>query len=509
MSNPDGYTLYDLLSVSTDADAAARWPGDKFTMVEGYNVVSDETDCVSKLNAAVRFTNLRVGADPDVTVGDPASPGRGLPGQLTLSASVEVLGDVGPYYARDLPNVGIVALTTAAGNAPTVYFARDGRGYEVLIEGLPVELQLPGGMITPAKDDDDHDGDTADFDPGSDDSVAIVKYRGAPTIIRAHIRLHLTPDGDVLIEPHTPINIDTAKLSNLPVTALHDLLIIPSPRRRDLYEWTRNDLISLLPGAPPGAFGFRSILFDLGKPPFADLVNRFKDASSGVQTVNVELVVEDVVIPASGFGFPLPTHGTFGIRRKITDRNDIEQAFSLSQAPFSLRIYSRDGHDDPFHSGLYLVINQLEFRTGSFASESDYPPVLEFQAQLDWQHSADAEGAKGATLGVTDDWVVQLGMTLGRPVAAAHHDRRRRRGRHQRHQGGPAADHARRPGTRMAGAGRHLGTRRGVTMSGSDYPLFKITTLTGKPLDVILRDVGWSFGHCSSASRWPRPRACS
>ena len=63
-----------------------------------------------------------------------------------------MLGDVGPYYARDLPNVGIVLLTSAAGKAPTAYFARDGRGYEVLVEGLSVELQLPTGMLTPAKD---------------------------------------------------------------------------------------------------------------------------------------------------------------------------------------------------------------------------------------------------------------------------------------------------------------------------------------------------------------------
>jgi hypothetical protein len=182
----NGFQLYDLLGVTSDAEAAALWPGDKFTMVEGYNVVHDAAACISALNAAIRFTALRVGSDPDVQVGTSASPGSGHPGQITLSASAQVLGDVGPYYARDLPNVGIVLLTSAAGKAPTAYFASDGRGYEVLVEGLSVELQFPTGLLTPAKADDDHDGDVNDFDPGDDDSVAVVKIRGAASVIHPH-----------------------------------------------------------------------------------------------------------------------------------------------------------------------------------------------------------------------------------------------------------------------------------------------------------------------------------
>ena len=401
----------------------------------------------------------------------------------------------GPYYARDLPNVGIKLLASAVGKAPTAYFARDGRGYEVLVEGLSVELQFPTGLVTPANADDDHDGTASEFDPGDDGSVAVVKNRGAASTIYTHIRLHLTTDGDVLIEPNTPLNIDAAKFSNLPVTALHDVLFIPSPRRRDLYEWVRNDLTTLSPG-PPGMFGLRSILFDLGKPPFANLVKRFQDSSSGVQAANVDLVLEDVVIPASGFGFPLPTHGTFGIRRKITDRNDIEQAYSLSQAPFRVRLYSRSGQADADRSGLYLVVNQLEFRTGSLAADSDYPPVLEFQAQLDWQNASDAEGAKGATLGVSDDWVVQLGLALGASsplhimtVASADVAINAIKG------GLRLTTLRRRPRPLVAGPGRHLGPRHvDLRCPVAATRSFKITTLTGKPLDVILRDVGWSFG---------------
>lgn len=485
MTTFDGFQLYDLLGVTSDAEAALLWPSDKLSMLDGNNI--------SALNDAIRFTSLRVGSDPDVQVGASSSPGLGLPGQVTLSVSAQVLGDVGPFYARDLPRIGIVLLTSAAGKAPTAYFARDGRGWEVLVEGLSVELQLPPFLLMPAKEEDDHDG-TDDFDPGADDSVAVIKYRGAPSVIRCHARLHLTPDGDFLIEPSTPIVIDAARFSNLPVTAVHDLLFIASPRRRDLYEWARNDLSPLLPGAPPGMYGFRSILLDLGKAPFLDLVTRFQDPHGGLVASNVDLVLEDVVIPASGYGFPVPTHGTFGIRRRITDRNSIEQAYSLAQAPYRVRVYSRAASDAD-QSGLYLAINQLEFRTGSLEADSEYPPVLEFQAELDWQNASNTEGAKGGSIGVSDDWVIQLGVTLGAQsplhlmtIASAD-----------------VAINAVKGGLRLTTFADDLDHSwqalvdisvrdTSVTQSGSGYPAFKITSLTGESLDVILRDVGWSFG---------------
>lgn len=492
MSTPDdGYRLYDLLGV-TAADAAGWWPRDKFTMVRGFNGTNDSAECIQALHDGVRFTDLRVGSDPDAIVGDPAKPG-----QLTMSATVKILGDIGPYYPRDLPDVGITLLQSVAGKDPTVFFARDGRGWEVLVEGLPVELRWPPGLITPANDNDDHDGDPSDFVQGNDDSVAVVKVRGDSSYIRTHIRLHLTPQGDVLIEPNTPISIDSAKFSNLPVTALHDVLFISSPRRRDLYEWARNDIASLVPGVPPGAYGFRSILFDLGKAPFADLVKRFQvPGSPGPGADNIELVIEDVVLPVSNYGFPLPTHGTFGIRRRITDRNSIEQAFSLSAAPYKVRVYSRDGQADTDRTGLYLVINQFEFRTGSFASAADYPPVLMFNAGLEWQNQFNEDTARGGTLSVGDDWVLQAALTLGAdsPVRLGSIGHLQ------------IAINTIKGGLRLttlndaANAWQALidvsvrDTSDGPAPPPSDQPLFRFMTMSGKPLDMILRDIGWSFG---------------
>ena len=496
-----GLTFFELLGVADATAAADLWPGDRFTLVEGMSEVDDSAACAQAIQDGVSFSGLRVGSDPTVQVGSTASAGGGVAGQITMAADVHIAGNIGPFYPRDMPNLGIVLLKTNADKPATAYFADDGRGTEVLVEAIPVELQLPSGFITPAKDTDDLDGTAADFDAGDDDSVAVIKARTAPTAIRTHIRLHLTPDGDVLLEPNTPLSIDGAKLMNLPFTALHELLLIPSPRRRDMFEWARNNLDRDLGlGIPPGAIGFRSVLFDLAKPPFSDLATRFRD-NSGVHSASVELVLEDVVIPvAGGVGFPLPTHGTFGIRRKITDRNSIAQAYSLSNAPFRLRLYSRDGAADQ-NQGLYLAIDQLEFRTGSTAADSDSAPVLEVQAALVWQGSAGSQ--TGGTIGVGDDWVLTAGMTFGdqSPIKL------------MTIAGATVAINGFKGGLRlttlddMSNAWEvlvDLSVHKAVDSSGGSKA-FAITTLTGKDLDIVMRDIGWSFGHLKLADSIAAP----
>jgi hypothetical protein len=487
-----GLSLYDLLGVADAAAAATLWPGDRFTMVEGFNTVDDATACVEALQDAVSFTRIRVGSDPTVRLGDATSPGKGAPGQVTLAADATVVGNVGPFYARDLPNVGIVLLATKAGKPATVFAAYDGRGTEVLVEGLPVELQLPRGLITPAKDSDDVVGSAADFDAGAEDSVAVVVARADPTAIRCQVRLHLTPDGDVLLEPNTPLSFDAARMFDVPFTALHDLLVIPSPRRRDRFEWARNDLTPIFGGLglPPGAIGFRSILLDLARPPFADLVKRFRDHTSPLSEP-VELVLEDVVLPVTGTGLPIPSHGSFGIRRKIVDRNSIEQAYSLANAPFRTRLYSRDGAADS-GAGLYLVVERLEFRTGSTASHSDSPPVLELTAGLVWQGSGSSQ--TGGTLAIGDDWLLQLSVELG-AVSPLHVGT---------FVGAVVSINAIRLGLRLTtldDAGNSWQVLVDVSVRDTSAPPadgksspFKVTSLTGKPLDVILRDIGWSLG---------------
>jgi hypothetical protein len=490
-------TFYDLLGIvpetpGCDAQAGQLWPNDKINATEGFNLSEDGELIAKALQNALGFDNVRAGADRDVQLGDAGSPGHGAPGQISLAADLHVRSDGIPVpllYIRDLPNVGIQVLPTGTDGPATVFFAADGRGREVLVENLPVELQLPPGLIEPDSNVAE-DGDPLDFDANDEDSLAVVKQRDPQrTRLITHVRLHLLPEGDVVLEPNTPISIDGAKVSGFPVEALHDVLLIPSPRRREYFEWARNDLTAF-PDNPPaaGAIGFRAIGLDLDKAPFKELADRFSD-KSGVQSQHVDLVLEDVVIPVSGaIPFPIPSHATLGLRRKITDRNDIAQAYSLKDAPFRLRIYTRDSKAQG-EDGLYLFVDQLLFKTGSTRAHSDEAPVFEFQAGLYWQ------GAKGSTIGgavgIGDDWLLQAGFTLGDASAL----------RLLTIAGATVSLHAIHGGLRLRqiSAGKDswqvLADLSIKSESSTSGGAFQIASLSGKPLDLVLRDVGWSFGH--------------
>jgi hypothetical protein len=477
-------TFYDLLGVDNDAAAAAFWPDDRVSATEGFNVSHDCLLIVHWLQEILRFDQVRPAADRDVMLG-------GAAGQISLSANVHVAGaqvQANTLYLRDLPNVGIRLVSTGS-DTPTVFFASDGRGYEVLIENLPVDLILPPGMIQTDDPAVPVDGNVGDFAVDDEDSLEVEKHRDPlSTIVRTHVRLHLRPDGDVILESNTPISIDGATLWNLPVEALHDVLLIPSPRRREYFEWARNDLSSFVNNPPAaGAIGFRSVTFALDKEPLKGLADRFKD-NSGFHSAHVDLVLEDLVLPVTGgLPVPMPSHGTFGLRRKITDRSDIAQAYSLSGAPFRLRLYSRsnDSRDD---RGAYLFVDQLLFKSGSTRSHADQAPVAELQAGMYWD--TQKGGTAGLTFGIGDDWTLQAGGTLGdkSPLHLQIADVK-------------VSLHSIHVGYRL----RELGEGRGLdsfqflgdfslqqTDSGST---FKVESVTGKPLSLVLRDVGWSFGH--------------
>lgn len=76
MSDPTGFLLYDLLGVADDAAAAALWPDDKLSLVEGINAIHHPQDCVRALQGPLLFNNLRTGSDPTVQVGEATSPGK-------------------------------------------------------------------------------------------------------------------------------------------------------------------------------------------------------------------------------------------------------------------------------------------------------------------------------------------------------------------------------------------------------------------------------------------------
>ena len=68
-------------------------------------------------------------------------------------------------------------LPTGSDHLPTVFFARDGRGYEVLLENLPVDIVLPPGMVQTGDPTVPVEGDLTQFGINDEDSIEIEKRR--------------------------------------------------------------------------------------------------------------------------------------------------------------------------------------------------------------------------------------------------------------------------------------------------------------------------------------------
>ena len=504
----DRITFFDLLGIdfeigSSSLDpsavdrAAALWPDDIVSQTPGFNVADDSKSIVLFLQGTfgsrtVEFTNVRPGVDGSVQIG----AGQG---QLTLAADVHINPDAGtlpfnPFYFRQLPDIGITPFKTKPEAPAHCYFAKDSRGWELIVEALPAIITLKAGMIEPSDPTVASEGDAGEYNEDELDNLVTVRRRDPDgTQFYTSIRIHIRPGGDVILEPNIPLNQDKCRFLGLPVNALYDLLVIPAPQNREYYEWARNDLSGFISAAPvSGAIGFRSVDFDFSKPPFSDLQKHLKDGA--VHPDHIELVCEDIVFPLSFLGVPIPSHGTLGFRRRIVDRSNLENAFSLKDSPVVIQLYPRtstsgDDTTDPTKkpgSTLSLSIDQMLLQSGE-------PPVIEFQAALIWQSGTGT--TVGGSVGITDDWTLQLGIVLGdqSPAKFTVVDN-------------TVSIHAAKFGI---GFGR---LRRGVdedqcwqiladiSIQGKPTSLgtiFKLRSLTGKPLSLILRDIGYSFGHIS------------
>ncbi|HEY5341146.1 MAG TPA: hypothetical protein VIK27_08990 [Candidatus Aquilonibacter sp.] len=313
------------------------------------------------------------------------------------------------------------------------------------------------------------------------------------------VRLQLTTTGDVILEPTVPISFGPCRWLGIPAKAVYDVLLIPSPNRRDYFEWSHNDLATFISNPPvKGALGFRSIDIDFTQAPLVDLRDRLQNGA--VHLDNLEMVMEDVVIPLFGPLGPIPSHGTFGIRRKITDRSDVGQAYSFKNAPVQIPLYNSNGQGGNGGSSWMLQINDFFFQTGDVnAVDPSDQPQVQFDATFVYQSAAG--NPVGAKVGVDADWLVNAGIALD-----------------------PATTPVKMTiaGTDVGAVGATFGisvSRLGQGMKFTDsFELladlfvagqppaggssggggaFQITSLTGKALQVVIHDLGWKLGNLS------------
>lgn len=479
--------LFDLLGISRDLPdragaALALWPD---ALIAG-----DKLTVINNLNAGTSFTNIRPGVDAR------AALGAGGPGQIAFAADMAIVGAPAtslPMALSSLPTVGIQLKVTDTMHPARVYAAVDGRGFEVIIDRLPVTLLLKSGLASSL--------DPAPVSVGTFDGTAIDSFaytlgdNVTQTRIECFVRLHLTVEGDVILEPSVPLSFGPVRWMGLAAKAVYDIQILPSPNRREYLEWTHNDPGSFFSNPPiKGAIGFRSIELDTDKPPLSDLKNRLQGGA--VNTDKIELVMEDVVLPVAVPLLPIPSHGTFGFRRKITDPGDIAQAYSFTNAPVEVQVYNSSSQGGNGGTTLTLEIDKFLFRTGDIhAIDPADQPQLQFKTALIYQNGT---GPKiGATVAIDDEWTLAAGIVLDpatTPVKMTIAD------------------------TTVGLVGLKFGVSvsrlaRDLPFSdsfeilgdlfvqgkepGAGNSIFQVASLTGKPLSVVLQDIGWKLGNLS------------
>lgn len=494
-------TLFDLLGIDRSlADragaAAAKWPADLMSLAPGLHDpdnTSARVTLVNNLNAGTSFTNIRAGVDAN------AQFDKGPGGQIAIAAEMAVgtpttTATTAPMYLRALPDLGIQLQATDPKHPARVYAAVDDRGFEVIVDRLPVTLLLKSGLATALA--------APPVTVGAFDKTAIDSFAytlGDSTTqaqIQCFVRLHLTTQGDLIMEPTVPISLGPVRWMGLPAKAVYDIQILPAPNRIEYLEWAHNDPSSFFSNPPAkGAIGFRSIDLDYSQPPLSDLKNRLQGGS--VNTKDLEIVLEDVVIPATVPGLPIPSHGTFGFRRKITDPSDISQAYSFKNAPMQVQLYKSSSQGGNGGTTLTLEVDTFLFRTGDVhAIDPADQPQVQFSIALLYQ--TDHGPVIAGTTGIDDEWTVFAGSAIDPSTTPLKMT---------------IAD------TTIGLVGIKFGISIGrlanqmsakdswellgdLFVQGKPSSLgsgkgFQLTSLTGKPMSVVLRDIGWKLGNVS------------
>ena len=204
-----------------------------------------------------------------------------------------------PFVIVSMPDVEFrIKPYGQAGRSTRLFASVRDAGFELVLEGLPVEIRLPPGLVQPHPDEQgDPSGnlvvEIGEFEPGRLDDLKVIYRRFEPTSIFVHVRLYVNETYEVHIQPAVPISFGRCGLSRLPCKAVHDFRLIPSPqlafqelpggtplaadrepRPDELppdrpqpghYEWLRHRVEPWLPthaGAYDGLFSVRSVDID-------------------------------------------------------------------------------------------------------------------------------------------------------------------------------------------------------------------------------------------------------
>ena len=123
----------------------------------------------------------------------------------------------------------------------------------------------------------------------------------------------------MILEPTVPLSFGPVRWMGLPAKAVYDIQLLPSPNRRDYFEWTHNDPCCVLLQSPG-----RKARWASAASTSTSRSRRSRTCAHGSRTARststtLESSWRTSCLPVSVPVLPIPSHGTFGFRRKITD----------------------------------------------------------------------------------------------------------------------------------------------------------------------------------------------
>jgi len=333
--------LFTLLGATDAADAATRWPRAAFLPGPGLSAGGDDPadhiPLLDYLDSVLSFVNVLPGSSPD---------GVGLVADVVIADRLNPL----PLVLRQLPDFPVTLQPNPPDSPARLFVTQTDDGVEVVVEGLPVEMVLPPGLLMPLRNElDEAVGPSltdvhqaGEFRPGHYDTFEVVLRELTGSSLFFHLRVRLTVEGDVVLEPAVPLSIGRCRFSGLPCRAVHDLGFLPYPTLRGAHtehelalEWARHDIPAGLGTEGTGLVTVRTLDLDHTRDPLRQLVERIAERDAADQ---LEFVLEDLALPVSSWLTPVATHGRFGLRRAVRTGGDEAEAYDFTLAPVELSL---------------------------------------------------------------------------------------------------------------------------------------------------------------------------
>jgi hypothetical protein len=408
---PTPTRLFDLFG-----DLSAIWPSQVVRPNAGVSNANPSLAAwVADLNDCVEVNAVRTGALPG------ASRNRAsVEAQLAVTPGLLGYVDGFPFAFASLGNVEFkVQAITDPNNLVRLFASVTDTGTDVVLEGVPVEIILPGGLLQPPGDQNGGpavaDVSVGDFTPGRLDDLRVVYRQDLGSSVFVHVRIRITADGAVSVRSAVPIDFGACKFSGLPCLAVHDFNLVPSPTLApDEIEWLRHDVTPWVSTTFDGQFTARSFHFDPSREPFKSAAETFNKQSS--KDPAAEFVLDDLVVPFfSAYLLPVPRHLTIGMRRAVTEWQDPKQVFDFDNAPVRIEFAG-----DPKWG---LLIEKLFFRSEPATDTLTFLSGIQLSVQL-FRETESSEQAFGIELGenVTPRLVYRRGFLTGLPAPATNAD---------------------------------------------------------------------------------------